>query len=148
MSKKLLAFVLMLLTVLSLFGTAASAAERTDNVIMPRYQNVVNYVIDFYVTSGGQLCVTADYDGTPSTFTQAKITVEIEKKFLGLFWFTVDIGYEDDLWVAYSTDVNGSFINTFASDGTGTYRANIKLEISGMFGTDDVIEKTIECVYQ
>ena len=147
MKRKFLVLVVALMCLLTYLTATASAATVPSETVMPCYDNVQSENFNFYVTSGGRLCVAVDYKGITGVFTQAKITVEIEKRFLGLFWRTVDIGYEDDLWVAYSTVCNGSFINTFATDGTGTYRANIKLEFFGKNGTD-VIEKTMECVYE
>ena len=148
MTRKLLAFVLAMICLLAFLVTAASAAVVPNDTVMPCYENVMNYNLNFFVTSDGKLCVKANYMGESGVFTQAMISVEIEKRFLGLFWRTVDIGYEDDLWVEYSSALNGTFTKTFPADGTGTYRANIMLSISGMFGTDDIIEKTIECVYE
>ena len=148
MKRKQLAFVLALVCLLTFLTSTVSAAVPGNDLVMPCYENVANYMMDFYATSGGQLCVSVKYNGQSGVFTQAMISVEIEKRFLGLFWRTVEIGYEDDVWVEYSSALNGTFTKTFPTDGTGTYRAKIMLSISGMFGTDDVIEKTIECVYE
>lgn len=145
--KRALISLLVLVTTFTMLAVPVSAAVPENDLVMPCYEHVQSHEFNFYVTSAGQLCVVVNYRGTPSTFTQAKITVEIEKRFLGIFWTTVEIGYPDDLWIEYSTDVNGTFTKTFASDGTGTYRATIKLEISGMYGADDVIEKEIQCEY-
>ena len=148
MKRKLLAFVLAMICLLMFFVTTTSAAVAPNDAIMPCYDNVQSGNFNFYVTSDGRLCVAVDYKGVSGVFTQAMISVEIEKRFLGLFWRTVEIGYPDDVWVEYSSVLNGSFTNIFPADGTGTYRAKITLSISGMFGTDDIIEKTIECVYE
>ena len=148
MKRKLLALALALICLLTFFTSTASAAVVPNDAVMPCYDNVQNENFNFYITSDGQLCVVVNYKGVSGVFTQAMISVEIEKRFLGLFWRTVDIGYPDDLWVEYSSALNGTFINTFPTDGTGTYRAKIMLSVSGMFGTDDIIERTMECVYE
>ena len=147
MKRKLLALVLMVMCLLTFFATTAAAAVSPNEAIMPCYENVINVIPEFKLNSAGELCVKVAYYGNSTTFAQAKITVEIEKRFLGLFWRTVDIGYTDNLWVQYSTSCNGVFSNTFASDGKGTYRATIQLEFFGKNGVTDVIERTIECAY-
>jgi hypothetical protein len=86
------------------------------------------------------------YIGNPDTFTVAKLTVTFEKRFLGAFWRTVDIGTENNEWIAYNADQRGEFYDYVTLDGTGTYRANFKLEIFG-HDTIDVIEETIACTY-
>jgi hypothetical protein len=86
------------------------------------------------------------YNGNPDTFMVAKLTVTFEKRFLGAFWRTVDIGLENNEWVEYNTDLRGDFYDDVTLDGTGTYRANFKLEIFGP-DTVDVIEETMQCQY-
>ena len=81
------------------------------------------------------------YIAREDTFTQAKLTVQIQKKFLGLFWRDAA-----DEWIGYCTDLRGNMYDYIPVDGTGTYRAVIKLEVIGTTDTD-VIEDTIECRY-
>ena len=91
--------------------------------------------------------VLVDYFAKSAVFTEAKLTVKIQKRFLAFFWNTVDIGEPNNEWVAYSTDVDGRFYNYFPVDGKGTYRAIFTVEISGTSGETDIIEETINCTY-
>lgn len=146
--KKLVCVILAMLLVFSCTIPAMAQETATAEAsVTPRLSHCGRCVISFSIDDPGVATVSVRYDGYPDTFVQAKVTVQIQKKFLGLFWRTVDIGYANDKWVAYSNEVYGSFSNTFSVDGTGTYRANITVEITGTDGTVDVIEDTIERKY-
>ena len=82
------------------------------------------------------------YTGREETFTQAKLIVQVQKKFLGLFWRDAA-----DEWVGYNTEVLGNFYDDIPVDGHGTYRAVFTLEVRGNTGRVDVIEDTIEYIY-
>ena len=86
------------------------------------------------------------YIGNPDTFMVAKLTVTFEKRYLGVFWRTVDIGWENNEWVGRNADLRGEFYDYVTLDGTGTYRANFTLTIYGP-DTADVIEETMQCTY-
>ena len=75
------------------------------------------------------------------------LTVTFEKKVLGLFWRTVDIGTENNEWVGYNADLRGEFYDYVTLDGTGTYRANFRLEIMGA-DSSDIIEESMTYKYQ
>lgn len=122
----------------------AQVNTANETGITPRYSHCSRCTTMFSIDDAGVAAVSVRYIGYEDTFSQAKVTVQIQKRFLGLFWKTVDIGYANDEWVAYSTEVNGLFYNTFSVNGTGTYRANFIVEIQGTDGTVDVIEDTIE----
>ena len=135
-------------SILMCFGMIVPAfANDLPSKVTPRYSHCWDYSTSFTVTDPDTAYLVVRYNAIRDSFREAKITVQIQKRFLGLFWKTVDIGYTNDEWVAYSTDVNGYFNNTFTVDGKGTYRANITLEIKGNNGTSDVIEDTIERKY-
>ena len=138
-----------LLAMLMLFAIvptqAATIAPTYD--IAPCHAHLNESYMDFTVFDG-MADVGITYFGNASTFTQAQVTVKIQKRFLGIFWSTVDIGLPDNEWVAYNNNVSGSFYNTFPVDGTGTYRAKITLEVFGLTGVSDVIEETLEYKYE
>ena len=87
----------------------------------------------------GDASFYVSYEARAATFTQAKLTVQIQKKFLGFFWRDAA-----DEWVGYCTDLSGFFAATIPVDGSGTYRAILTLEVFGT-GDTDVIEETIKC---
>ena len=148
MKKRILTLVLIfsMLFVAGIGGFTVSAVENEETVT-PRFTNCDQCNFIFRVLDPGEAHVGVTYFAKSNVFTQAKLTVKIQKKFLGLFWRTVDIGTTNDEWIAYSNDVYGEFYNYFSVDGTGTYRAVICLEIYGTSGAVDTIEDTIEYKY-
>lgn len=137
----------MVLSVIMLWTVCAPVyATDAEAGIMPCMDNCQNFVMTFGVLDPGVAEFTVDYFGYSSTFTVAKLTVTFEKRVLGMFWRTVDIGTENNEWVAYNADIQGEFYDSIPMDGTGVYRANFKLEVFG-HDTIDVIEKTMECQY-
>lgn len=137
----------LLLAFLCAIPIAAQENITNETVVTPRLSHCGACLTTFAISDSGIAKIYVQYDGYPETFVEAKVTVKIQKRFLGLFWKTVDIGDTNDEWVAYSNEVYGSFRKTFSVDGTGTYRAKFKIEIRGTDGTVDVIEKTVEYVY-
>ena len=128
--------------------TNAEPVDSSKNVsVMPRFMHCSKCVMTFTVSAPGTAYVGVTYNAYSDTFLEAKVTVKIQKRVLGVFWKTVDIGYANDEWVDYSEAVNGYFYNSFAISGTGTYRANFTVEITGKDGSCDVIEDTIERKY-
>ena len=129
------------------FPVAAQESSSNETPVSPRLSHCSMCLTTFAVDDPGVGSIAVQYSGYPATFVEAKVTIQIQKKFLGLFWKTVDIGYANNEWIAYSSAVSGTFRNTFSLDGTGTYRAKFKVEILGTDGTVDVIEDTIERKY-
>ena len=147
MKKRLLTLFLVLsmlfVTVISGFTISVSAA----NDISPRFTNCNQCDFTFAILEPGEAHVLVTYYAKTDVFVQAKLTVKIQKKFLGLFWRDVDIGMTDNKWIEYSYDVDGQFYNYFPADGTGTYRAVFLLEMHGTTGVSDTIEETLEYKY-
>ena len=91
--------------------------------------------------NGANFAVT--YVTIEETFLQAKLTVKLEKKVLGLFW--TEVG---DTWTSdYCYDYLGYISGTIPANGKGTYRATFKLTVYGNQGIADVIDNTIEVKY-
>ena len=128
-------------------GTFTVSAAENEGMVTPRFTNCDQCNFIFRVLDPGEAHISVRYSAKADVFTQAKLTVKIQKKFLGLFWRTVDIGTTNDEWIAYSNDVYGEFYNYFNVDGTGTYRAVFCVEIYGTSGAVDTIENTIEYKY-
>lgn len=142
----LLSALLLCTSVLPAYATPAINSESnvaTVNVatgISPRLTNCVTASFSFGVTQAGDATFYVSYEGY-DTFTYAKLTVEVQKKFLGLFWTDVDE------WTGYCYDKSGMFYDSVPADGTGTYRALFTLEVYGTTGVVDVIEDEIDCKY-
>lgn len=108
----------------------------------PRYTNTQDCVMSFAVSSSGA-SFSVSYVAAQDTFLQAKLTVKLEKKVLGLFWTQVG-----DTWTSdYCYDYLGYISDTIPADGKGTYRATFKLTVYGNQGIADVIDNTIEVKY-
>lgn len=116
-------------------------AFATEQVI-PRYTNTLAANMAFSVDANGAHVVTT-YEAVEETFLQAKLTVKLEKKVLGLFW--TDVG---DTWTSdYCYDYLGYISGTLPASGKGTYRATFKLTVYGNQGIADVIDHTAEYKY-
>ena len=130
---------------------AVTYSEQTAETqsISPRLSHCNNCGMAFqiYDPDPGVGTFAVSYVGK-STFDRAKLSVKFEKRFLGVFWKTVDIDEPNDEWVCYSYNPDGVFSDEIAMDGTGTYRALFTFEVRGTDGTTDVIERTIERVYE
>lgn len=147
MKKCVFAISLFALCLALMIPTVVPVNAATSFEIVPYWDNTDQFTFNFEVYAPGTAYVEATYAAKAEVFTQAKITVKIQKRFLGVFWKTVDIGEPNKEWVAYSNAVSGVFQNSFAVDGTGTYRAVFTLEIFSSGGTTDVIEDTMETKY-
>ena len=143
--KKRISIIILILSMLFVSGIGSFTASAEG--ISPRYTNCTYADSNFTVLDPGEAHISVTYNAKSDVFTYAKLTVKIQKKFLGLFWRTVDIGTTNDEWIAYSNDVYGEFYNYFNVDGTGTYRAVFCVEIYGTSGAVDTIENTIEYKY-
>ena len=153
MKKKLFIFSIVIIMVFStnIGSIQASAIEIDENqtyeTTYPRFANVNQCTFTFQVLSPGEAHVGVTYAAKSDVFVHSKLTVKIQKKFLGLFWTTVNINEPNNEWVSTSDMVNGYFYNSFPVNGTGTYRALFTVEITGINGTIDTIENTIEFKY-
>ena len=126
-------------------GVNASTTNNDEGI--STYLTNCNDCACMFTAAGGEAQVAISYVAKSDVFTSAKLTVKIQKRFLGLFWTTVDIGEPDNEWVAYCYDVYGDLYNSFPLESTGTYRAVFTVEFYGTSGVVDVIEDTIQSVY-
>ena len=148
MKKSVKTTITILLTILLLWcGWTATYASEANEGIMPRLDYAYDFSMAFGVIDPGVADFFVSYNGNPNTFMVAKLTVTFEKKVLGLFWRTVDIGTENNEWVGYNADLQGDFFDYVTLDGTGTYRANFRLEIMGA-DSSDIIEESMTYKYQ
>jgi len=137
MKKTMKLTILAILTcVLCCMSIVPAFADNTR--ITPRWTNTGNTAMTF-VVNDGQAIFSVSYTAYASTFSQAQLKVQIQKRVLGLFWR--DVG---DEWVSYSTDSRGEFYDSIPVDKKGTYRAKFTLTVYGTQGVNDVIEDTIE----
>ena len=119
-----------------------------DSSIAPCYESDVTHNFSFAISDSGMATIMIRYSANSSNFSQAKVTVKLQKRVLGLFWTTVDIGATDNLWVDYSSDSSGIFSFSTGLEDEGTYRAVITLEITTTSGTSDVIEDKVQATHE
>lgn len=131
---------LLLSVVMAISMLIASAFPASASGIEPRYTNTSTATVAFSIVDG-EAYFSVDYSGKADIFTEARVTVKIEKQFLWFFWTEVDS------WSATNTERWGYFAHTFYLNEPGTYRANYRIEIYGTSGDVDVIENTQEDSY-
>ena len=117
--------------------TGILPAFATDEGISTYMTNCIDASMSFTVVDGNASFYVSYY-AREATFSHAKLTVQIQKKFLGFFWKDVT-----DPWIAYRLEPDDFFAATLLVDGSGTYRAIFKLEVVGTTDTD-VIEEAIK----
>lgn len=145
--KKIICFVLCMTMLLGSLSIYAFAAGSEENGIMPCYNNVHLTDSSFMVDSNGVAYITVAYSGYTNITTGATITVELQKKFLGLFWTTVDIGMPDNMWVENVSDSNFYKSYSYQLSKKGTYRAEIHYTIYGTAGAADEVEDFLTDTY-
>ena len=124
---------ILLIVILSMSNVVAFAA---DEGINPRLSHMDSGGFSFAaVDNKGYIDVT--YYGYDS-FVRADLNVKIQKRFLLVFWSDVAE------WNASSTEIDGLFSHTFDLNGSGRYRANFTLTVTGTDGTVDTVTSTIE----
>lgn len=134
LSTMLLTAVILCTSILPLFANAAGE-------ITPYYANT-NICACSFAASNGQAIAAVTYKAKSAAFSYATITVKIQKRFLGIFWSTVDE------WTETCYDVNGCVENSTPLEDTGTYRAVFTVEIYGRDGSVDEIEDKITSTYE
>lgn len=139
--KKLTKFLTLLLTVATLCtGILPFLASAADS-ITPYYSNTNNCYC-YFVAAEGTAEAAVMYNAKSDVFSYATVAVKIQKRFLGIFWSTVDE------WEETCYDVNGYVENSTALEDTGTYRAVFTVEIYGKDGSVDTIEDKITSTYE
>ncbi len=133
---------LLVFVLLSANFTVACASD-----VMPAFDHCETCELTFYI-SDGTAYVYVDYCANYTTFTNMRSSVKIQKRFLGIFWSTVDIGLEDNLWIATSTEESALLRATFPIEDFGTYRAVYDIDFYGTNGVVDEIDYEIEDVYE
>ena len=136
----------MLLTAVILLASILPLCVYAEDEISPYLLNTDKCICSFSAASGTAE-VLVSYEAKESSFSYAKLTVKIQKRFLGVFWSTVDLGLTTDEWIAYNYSASGYFSNSFPLEKTGTYRAVFTVEIYGKDGSVDTIEDTITSTY-
>lgn len=136
--KKIVSIMLCAVLLIVGFETVAFASEANSGT-MPRLNNIVT-TNSYFNVANGNANVTVSYIGYPGVTTDARITIQLQKRNLLVFWKDVtewvDISYEEDATFEHVYPVS-----------SGTYRVKIRYEISGSGGATDVIETELQDSY-
>ena len=136
--KRRFTFLLTIVMAVSMLIAGAIPSSAAENAIQPRLSNASTASVAFVVDDSGVGHFAVTYNGKEATFTEAKVSVTIQKRFLLVFWEDVD------RWTGISNEVYGDFYTTFILISKGTYRAVYTLEFYGTSGVVDVIQNDIE----
>ncbi len=140
MTKSIKTLAAVVLTLVMCFSCLTVFASAEETAISPRLSHMAGGSFSFSAGDyGGEAYVS--YDGYSDSFVSAKVTFELQKRFLLVFW------NDKDEWTATSTELRGYFYHMFELESKGTYRVNMTLEVTGKDGTVDVITDTIESTY-
>ena len=113
-----------------------------SNMVGPRLNNGDETITNFSISSSGIAQIILKYSCNEQTTAGAKITTQLQKRFLLVFWTDVDGGY----WVDESTESNYTAIHTLAV-GTGTYRVKVEYLLYGTDGSVETVNANAEYTY-
>lgn len=136
--KKTIAFILCVLTLMSVLQLPLFA--KSAEGVVPFSDSTVDATAILYIDANGKASATVKYTGYSSVTTGGTITTKLQKRFLGVFWKTVD----DQVWVDSSSSYHYSVTHTYQLSDTGTYRIVANFQIAGVGGTVDEIERTAQ----
>lgn len=135
--KKILAVVIVVLTLMSSISLAASAIVEPDNGIEPLYNNTSIATVSLSINSSGLATIGVNCRGINGVTTQIVARSKLERKF-GLLWLDVDGAVWTD--TVYGHTLGKS--HTFRLSKTGTYRLKTTFTVSGSGGANDTITAT------
>lgn len=144
--KKVIALILMVMTLMSVLQIPMFAA--TANEVMPLNNNTLAANVTFTISSSGLATVYTSYTGYSGVTTGGTITTKLQKRFLGIFWTTVDIGTDGEVWVDSSSEYRYATSHTYQLSDKGTYRVVVEFVVRGTGGAADEIEQTREAVWE
>ena len=128
-----------LILVLVIFS-AFSISVFASSGIAPRYDDSDTTNSTFSISSSGLATTRIEYARYEQNFSSARITIELQKRNLLVFWKDITS------WEITSTQDYYITERTYQVDN-GTYRVNITYEFFNTDGTSEVIERTIKCTY-
>lgn len=134
--KKIITFLLIVSTLVCSFGITAFA----DDGITPYFENSPETDSSFKINSSGLAQINVKYRCYDETFASAKVTVELQKRNLLVFWKDVT-SWEETSFDTYFASYYSYQVNS------GTYRVKITYEIFATDGTSEVIEETLKYTY-
>lgn len=137
--KQLICLILCLGT---LMGNPIDVSAKEIN-ITPYLNNAISIDTNLVIDSQGTATIVLGYTGTDTSFADAKITTQLQKRFLLVFWTDVDGGY----WVDESSESSYTAVHTLAVQ-TGTYRVKVEYLIYGTDGSVETVNDEAQYTYK
>ena len=131
-----------LLCFTTLFANPVNSSVE-KNGISPYLNNSSSINTTFSVNSNGLAQIVLNYRGNDQQSAGAKITTQLQKRFLLVFWTNVDGGY----WVDESNQSSYTAIHTLAVE-KGTYRVNVEYLLYGTDGSTETVSDQVEYTYK
>lgn len=133
--KKAISLILVVLSVVSIFGITAVAIE-------PRWNNTNTTLASLVIDDSGMANVAFNCIGISNVTTSIVAETKLERKW-GLLWLDVD----GALWIDATTKSYLSTQHNFQLSKTGTYRMTTEFTVSGTGGEKDEIKVTSQDTY-
>lgn len=111
------------------------------------YNNTTNALLSCSIDENADLSAILTVYGKQGKTTRINVELYVEKQFLGIFWYRIDIGCTNNIWTDSTTQYY--YNNTFTThlNSHGTYRVTVTYTVSGTGGADDIITKTSTIIY-
>jgi hypothetical protein len=138
--KKMKHLICLILCFGTLIGNPVNASA--NNAVSPRLDNGASVNTAFSVSSNGVAQIILKYNGNEQNTAGGKITTQLQKRFLLVFWTDVDGGY----WVDESGESSYTAVHTLAVQ-TGTYRVKVEYLIYGTDGSVETVNDEAEYTY-
>ena len=129
------------------YASNINLEKGTIEQVTPCAETVPSLWEEFLIDDAGKAHVYVRYVDERDTFAEAVLTVEIQKRFLGVFWKAATVEGGSNQWVASCENSYGIFEKDFQLTENGMYRVVIQLEIKEVDGNSEVIEKTLKYEY-
>lgn len=139
--KKMSKLFTVLLTAVILCSSILPVFPSAEEGITPYYSNT-NICTVTFVAAEGEAMAAVSYFGKSDSFAYIRINVTIQKRFLGIFWSTIDE------WGETYLSVEGHADYSTPIEDKGTYRAVFDIEVHGTDGSVDTINEEITSTYE
>ena len=113
------------------------------NTVSPRLDNCNSIKTDISINTSGVAQIMLRYYGNEENTAGGKITTQLQKRFLLVFWTDVDGGY----WVDESSESSYTAVHTLAVE-TGTYRVKVEYLLYGTDGSVETVNDEVQYTYK
>lgn len=114
-----------------------------NSIASPYLNNGASVNTSLSVNSNGVAQIILKYSGDEQNTAGGKITTQLQKRFLLVFWTDVDGGY----WVDESSESSYTAVHTLAV-ATGTYRVQVEYLLYGTDGSVETVNDEVQYTYK